>query len=437
MTARTSHRRRLVIFGLAAGTFVLAATDHARAEAQLLIEASTGKVLHAENATYPWYPASVTKLMTAYTTLRAIKEGRLSLNTLLPISRNAAAQQPTKMGFKVGTNVTVDNALKMLMVKSANDIAVAIAEGVGGSIAGFADLMNANARRLGMSQSNFVNPNGLPAENHISSARDLGILARALIREFPEYDSYWHISSIRYGSRVMRNYNSLIDRYPGADGMKTGFICASGYNVVASATRNGRRLIAVILGSWSGAVRAQKAAQLLERGFNSGGLSWLTPSLGTVDALAPIDAQPPNLREEMCGGHRRKPPSEENEEEPEESTTAASGESENGQAFMLSSLKPANGKFVLGPAVETTPPTVVFTGPADHPDPVIAQTASATPKKKKKTAAKGEDTEKSKGAEKRASGATAEKPKKTDDAKPAKTAKPAKQTKPKATSSTQ
>ena len=113
---------------------MLSATGHVRAEAQLLIEASTGKVLHAENATYPWYPASVTKLMTAYTTLRAVKEGKIALNTLLPISRNAAAQQPTKMGFKVGINVTVDNALKMLMVKSANDIAVAIAEGVGGSI---------------------------------------------------------------------------------------------------------------------------------------------------------------------------------------------------------------------------------------------------------------------------------------------------------------
>jgi D-alanyl-D-alanine carboxypeptidase len=228
----------------------------------------------------------------------------------------------------------------------------------------------------------------------------------------------------------MRNYNSLIDLYPGADGMKTGFICASGYNVVASATRNGRRLIAVILGSWSGAVRAQKAAQLLERGFNSGGLSWLTPSLGTVDALAPIDAQPPNLREEMCGGHRRKPPSEENEEEPEESTTAANSGSENGQAFMLSSLKPANGKFVLGPPVETTPPVVVFTGPADHPDP-ISQTASAAPKNKKKTATKKE------GAEKPAKGAASEKPAKTDNAKPAKTAKPAKQSKPKVTSSTQ
>src|SRR6478736_1272608 len=386
MIAFPGRCSRIMILGFAAGLLSLAGADGAQAEAQLLIEASTGKVLHAENATYPWYPASVTKLMTAYTTLRAVKEGRISFNTLLTVSRNAAAQQPTKMGFNIGTTVTVDNALKMLMVKSANDMAVTIAEGVGGSIEGFADLMNANARRLGMSQSNFVNPNGLPAENHVTSARDLAILARALIREFPEYDSYWHISSIRYGNRVMRNYNSLIDRYPGADGMKTGFICASGYNVVASATRNGRRLIAVVLGSWSGAVRAQKAAQLLERGFNSGGLSWLTPSLGTVDALAPIDAQPPNLREEMCGGHRRKPPSEENEEEQEEQAATISGnESTNGPAFMLSNAKPA--KFVLGPPVETTPPTVVFTGPADRPD-TVEQTASATLKKKKKVAGK-------------------------------------------------
>jgi D-alanyl-D-alanine carboxypeptidase len=413
---------RTFAFGFA-GLLSLAGADLARADAQLLIEASTGKVLHAENATLPWYPASVTKLMTAYTTLRAVKEGRISVNTLLTVSRNAAAQQPTKMGFKIGTTVTVDNALKMLMVKSANDVAVTIAEGVGGSLEGFADLMNANARRLGMTQSNFVNPNGLPAENHVSSARDLAILARALIREFPEYDGYWHISSIRYGNRVMRNYNSLVYRYPGTDGMKTGFICASGYNVVASATRNGRRLIAVVLGSWSGAVRAQKAAQLLERGFNGGGLSWLTPSLGTVDALAPIDAQPPNLREEMCGGHRRKPPSEENEEEPEESASNASEESGNGQAFMLSGAKPA--KFVLGPPVETTPPVVVFTGPADCPD-TVEQIASATPKKKKKAAAKTDASKKPAKAAKK------------EDAKAAKTAKPAKPAaKPKVSSTTQ
>jgi D-alanyl-D-alanine carboxypeptidase len=436
----SSPHCRVLILGLAAvSALPIVAAGRAQAEAQLLIEASTGKVLHAENATYPWYPASVTKVMTAYTVLRAVKEGRITLNTLLTVSKNAVAQQPTKMGFKLDTQVTVDNAMKMLMVKSANDIAVTLAEGVGGSIEGFADLMNANARRLGMSQSNFVNPNGLPAENHVSSARDLGILARALIREFPEYDSYWHISAIRYGNRVMRNYNQLVDRYPGADGMKTGFICASGYNVVASATRNGRRLIAVVLGSYSGAVRAQKAAQLLERGFNSGGLSWLTPSLGTVDALVPIDAQPPNLREEMCGGHRRKPPSEDNEEEQPEEAAVASGEGGNSQAFMLSSLKPANGKFVLGPPVETAPPVVVFTGPANRPD-AVPQTASAPAKKKKtKTAAKPADNAKSvEGAKPDAAKPAAAKPKAKPAAKPAtKTAKPAKPAKPKVSSAAQ
>ncbi len=393
------------MLGLAVtAALALAGTTQARAEAQLLIEAATGKVLHAENATYPWYPASVTKLMTAYTTLRAIKEGRIGFYTLLTVSRNAAAQQPTKMGFKAGTRLTVDNALKMLMVKSANDMAVAIAEGVGGSIEGFADMMNANARRLGMTESHFVNPNGLPAENHVTSARDLGILARALIKEFPEDDSYWHIHAIQYGNRVMRNYNSLLDRYPGADGMKTGFICASGYNVVASATRNGRRLIAIVLGAYSGAVRAQKAAALLERGFNSGGLTWLTPSLGTVDALAPIDAQPPDLREEMCGGHRRKPPAEDNDEEQVDAGATATGDSGSAQGFMLSSLRPPNGKFVLGPPVETEPPVVVFTGPPDHPDKV--QTAEPRSKKKKRVAKK-ESGEKAESAAKKDGAKTA------------------------------
>jgi D-alanyl-D-alanine carboxypeptidase len=240
---------------------------HAGAEALLVIDAESGKVLFAENATYPWHPASVTKLMTAYVTLRAVKEGWLTLDKPLLVSANAAAQAPVKMGFRTGTIVTVDNALKMLMVKSANDMAVVLAEGVAGSIENFADQMNANARRLGMTQSSFVNPNGLPADDQIVSARDMAILARALIREMPEYDYYWHLPGIRMGKTVQRNYNTLIGRYPGADGMKTGFICASGFNLVASATRDGKRLIAVVLGAPSSAARALKAAQLLERGF--------------------------------------------------------------------------------------------------------------------------------------------------------------------------
>jgi D-alanyl-D-alanine carboxypeptidase len=371
-----------------AAIFALGAATRANAEAALLIDAATGKVLHAENATYPWYPASVTKLMTIYTTLKAVQQGKFTIDSLLTVTKNAAAQQPTKMGFKVGTQLTIDNALKMLMVKSANDVAVAIAEGVGGSLDGFADMMNANAHALGMTQSNFVNPNGLPADNHYSSARDLAILARALIREFPQYDLYWHISSIRYGKRVYHNYNKLIDRYPGADGMKTGFICASGYNLVASATRNGRRLIAVVLGSYSGAVRSQKAAQLLESGFNNSSLSWLTPSLGTVDQLKPIDAAPPNLRDEMCGGHRRKPASEDNDEEGE----TASGDGN--PNYQMSALKPANEKFTLSSTPLISPePIVVFTGPRNNPD-TVEQTATAAGKKvhKKKTAAKSESS---------------------------------------------
>jgi D-alanyl-D-alanine carboxypeptidase len=379
-----------------AAALLIAGVANVKAEALLLVEASTGKVLHAENATYPWYPASVTKLMTLYTTLRAIKEGKVKFDTLLEMSRNAVAQRPTKMGFKLGTEVTIDNALKMLMVKSANDIAVAIAEGVGGSIEGFADMMNANARRLGMTQTNYVNPNGLPAENHVTSARDLAKLARALINDFPQYDFYWHISSIKYGNRIYHNYNSLIGRYPGADGMKTGFICASGYNLVASATRNGRRLIAIVLGAYSSGVRAQKAGQMLENGFRGGNLSWLTPSLGTVDNLAPVDAQPPNLHDEMCGGHRRKPPAEDNDEEEVQASTP---EAADGKNFMLSSLnKQAPEKFVLGPAVQTVPPIVVFTGPANNPDKVI-QTATAKSKKhrakKSAASAKASDTKES------------------------------------------
>jgi D-alanyl-D-alanine carboxypeptidase len=220
--------------------------------------------------------------------------------------------------------------------------------------------------------------------------------------------------------------------------MKTGFICASGYNVVASATRNGRRLIAIVLGAYSGAVRAQKAAQMLERGFGSGGLTWLTPSLGTVDALAPIDAQPPNLREEMCGGHRRKPPSEDNqEEEVEAAAPAEGGEAGNGQAFMLSNLKPAAGKFVLGPPVDTTPPIVVFTGSPENPD-SAPQVASGSSKKKKKVATKpaGANSSEAKPSETKPA-ATPKVAAKPAAAKAAATAKPATAVKPKVSSAPQ
>jgi D-alanyl-D-alanine carboxypeptidase len=334
-------------------------------EAALLIEADSGKVLHAENATVRWYPASLTKLMTAYVTLQAVKSRRLTLDTLLTVSSRAHAQQPSKIGFKPGVKVSVDNALKIMMVKSANDIAVVLAEGVSGSVEKFADEMNRTSRRLGMTQSSWVNPNGLPAEDQITSARDLAILARALIHDFPEYDMYWHIPAIQFGKRVMRNYNTLIGRYDGADGMKTGFICASGFNLVASATRHGKRLIAVVLGAPSSPYRGAKAAGLLERGFSRGALAWLTPSLGSVESLKPVNAAPPDLRDQMCGPHRKRPAAEKADDD---STTADTG-SDSPRSFMVSSLPPINDKpsSLLSPRPAVVHPIVVYAGPNKKP----------------------------------------------------------------------
>jgi len=368
------------------------------AEALLVVEADTGKVLQADNATMPWYPASVTKIMTAYVTLKAVKDGRLTLDTLLTVSPVAASQSPSKMGFRPGIQVTVDNALKMMLVKSANDMAVVLAEGVGGSVDGFSAMMNQTAQKLGMTQTSYVNPNGLPADGQITSARDLAILARAVIRDLPEYEYFMHIPSIRYGRRVTQNFNKLIGRYPGADGFKTGFICASGYNLVASATRNGKRLIAVVLGASSGNARAVRAAQLLERGFGGNGLGWLKPALGTVDNLVPIDATPPNLRDEMCGGKRKRPATDEDADVVAANGSASTGES--AVTFFTAGLQPPMGKpsDLLAAEAAASEPIPVYTGPTKTGTALIAAVAAEAEKqtpakrgKKSKLAAKKPD----------------------------------------------
>jgi len=353
----------------------VAAPRVAQAEALLVVEADSGKVLQADNATYPWYPASLSKLMTAYVTLRAVKEGRITLDTLFTVSPVAASQAPAKIGFRPGTQVTVDNALKIMLVRSANDMAVVLAEGVGGSIDGFSALMNQNAQQLGMTQTSYVNPNGLPADGQITSARDLAILARAIIHDLPEYEYFVHIPSIRYGRTVTQNFNKLIGRYPGADGFKTGFICASGYNLVASATRNGRRLIAVVLGASSGQMRAVRATQLLERGFANNNLSWLRPSLGTVDSLVPIDASPPNLRDEMCGGKRHKPASDEDEDNV---ASAGGSSSEPSLSFFAAGMQPPTLKpsELLAAAPAPSEPIPVYTGPTRTGEALLAAVAA-------------------------------------------------------------
>jgi D-alanyl-D-alanine carboxypeptidase len=321
--------------------------------------------------------------MTAYVTLKAVKDGKITLDSMLTVSPTAASQSPSKMGLRPGTQLTVDNALKMMMVKSANDMAVVLAEGLGGSIDGFSVMMNDTAKKLGMTQTNYVNPNGLPADGHVTSARDLGILARSFLRDLPEYEYFVHIPAIRFGKRVTGNFNKLIGRYPGADGFKTGFICASGYNLVASATRNGRRLIAVVLGANSGTARAVKAAQLLERGFSQDNLSWLRPSLGTVENLVPVDASPPNLREEMCGGHRKRPASDDDDALIATNASGTSGSDTGGAAqvtFFTAGLQPPLMKAseLMASAPAAAEPVVVYTGPTRTGAALVAAVAADT-----------------------------------------------------------
>jgi D-alanyl-D-alanine carboxypeptidase len=266
----------------------------------LVIDAQTGDVLRAEQATRPWYPASLTKLVTLYVTLNAIKHGRVQLDTPFVVSKRAAHMPPSKMGFNPGTEVTLDNALKMMMVKSANDIAIMIAEGISGSVEKFAIEMNQTALQLGMTSSHFVNPNGLHDPAHYSSAKDLAVVARALLRDFPQYNSLYQIGALRLEDTIIPSHNDLLGRYPGADGMKTGFTCPAGFNVVASATQNNRRLIAVVLGYPNVKLRSLRVATLFDQAFQA------QESGIKVGQLTNELGEPPDMREDVCGKNRNK-----------------------------------------------------------------------------------------------------------------------------------
>ena len=269
---------------------------HADAGTSIVVDAGTGEVLAADKAFDRWYPASITKLMTAYIAFDAIKSGKLTSQSPVTISANAARQPPSKMGYKPGNIVSLDNALKIMLVKSANDIAVAVGEAAGG--ANYPDAMNAAAAKLGMTGSHFANANGLHDPQNYTTARDLAILASALRTEFPHLSSYFGIEAIRYGEHLERNYNILLGRFDGADGMKTGFVCASGFNLVASATRSGRTLIAVVLGAMSQEQRAEKAANMLQAGFQ--GLAAPIGSLATLQPSGAPSAAAPDLRSTVC-----------------------------------------------------------------------------------------------------------------------------------------
>lgn len=311
-TSRGTWGRRVIgaFLGAALSTTMMAAA-RAEAGAYIVFDLASGEIYGRHNADQAWYPASITKLMTTYVVFQMIKQGKLTFNSPVIVSTQAARQPPSKMGFPPGTVLTIDNALKMIMVKSANDIAWAIGESVGGSRENFAAMMNAYAHEIGMTDSVWNNPNGLPDPVQHTTAHDMALLARALLREFPEYDFYYRLPGIQLGNRVIPNHNHLMDHYPGADGMKTGYICSAGFNVVASATRNGHRMVAVVLGAHGARPRAELAAELFNRAFDrasgAGTLLNFAGASETLDGYRPGPEAGQTVRDikaEICGGKR-------------------------------------------------------------------------------------------------------------------------------------
>jgi D-alanyl-D-alanine carboxypeptidase len=264
--------RQAAVATLMAGLAGLLATP-ARAQigserySSIIVEAATGNVLEAANPDAPRHPASLAKLMTLYLAFEALRDRRIAVDQLVPVSATAASMQPSKLGITPGTRITVEEAILGLVTKSANDAAAALGEMLGGSEERFAQMMTLRARAMGMSRTTFTNASGLPDPDQWTTARDLAILARHLLGDFPGYYPYFSTRSFTFHRRVIFNHDRMLESYPGADGMKTGYIESSGHNLVTSAARSGVRLVGVVLGAASNPERDAHMAALLDQGF--------------------------------------------------------------------------------------------------------------------------------------------------------------------------
>ena len=235
--------------------------------AAIVVDAQTGRVLHDTNADELRHPASLTKMMTLFMTFDALKAGRLTMDQAMPVSSYAASQQPTKLGLRPGQTLKVEHAILSLITRSANDASVVLAEALAGSEQQFAVQMTRKARQLGMSRTVFRNANGLPNMEQVTTARDFATLSLALMRNHPEYYGYFARRNFSYGGRSLANHNRLMSRYEGMDGIKTGYTVASGFNLAASAVRDGRRVVAVVMGGRTAAARDLQMERLLDSVF--------------------------------------------------------------------------------------------------------------------------------------------------------------------------
>ena len=236
--------------------------------ASLVMDADTGMILHERYADKELHPASLTKIMTLLMVFEAIEQGKMNYNTRIRISSHAASMVPSKLGLKPGSSIKTKDAINVLVTKSANDIAVAVAEHIGRTESSFAQIMTRKARFIGMKNTTFRNASGLHDPKQVTTARDMALLAQYVINKYPEYYKFYNQTSIRYGNTTYRNHNKLLGTYKGMDGMKTGYIRASGFNLVASAVRNNQRIIGVVFGGRSGKTRNDHMAEILDNGFD-------------------------------------------------------------------------------------------------------------------------------------------------------------------------
>jgi D-alanyl-D-alanine carboxypeptidase len=234
-----------------------------RGYSDIIIDANTGRILHEQNADALRHPASVTKVMTLYLLFEQLQAGKMRLNTPLRVSAYAASQQPSKLGVKPGSTISVEDAIQALITRSANDVAVVVAENISGDASTFAQLMTRRARQLGMSRTTFRNPNGLPHPQQVTTARDLATLGRAVQERFPKYYAYFETRSFMYRGQAIRNHNRMFGRVNGVDGIKTGYTNASGFNLLTSVKQNGRYVIGVVMGGASAASRDNRMVALL------------------------------------------------------------------------------------------------------------------------------------------------------------------------------
>jgi D-alanyl-D-alanine carboxypeptidase len=281
--------------------------DRSRENESIVIDAETGRILSEMNADAITYPASLTKMMTLYLTFEALNAGRLRLDQYLPVSTEAASKSPTKLHLVPGDSVQVHDLILGIVTKSANDAAAVLAEGLAGSEPAFADRMTAKARQLGMTSTVYRNASGLPDPEQRTTARDVAQLALALYHDFPREYRYFATREFFFRGRVILTHNHLLDWYEGADGIKTGYIGASGFNLAASAVRNGHRLIGVVMGGASAGSRDREMAALLDQGFSEVGAGATlvagreVPSPSAAPVVAETDQPEPVRPREKIG----------------------------------------------------------------------------------------------------------------------------------------